>query len=191
MFSYLKNLPHVIHWNLTQTIYRHAYISKNIQFCLWTFSLLNVNGSKVFYRKLNILRDLMTLNLTNCPFQWVYTLVKNKYTKMYLKFIYFMLRLLQIHLHIYVRNKNTLQLYFWYTNRVYLKSAELEQLILCLKDWLCGSSVEVQLKIYWNIFDWAKVEPLQVSFRYALNILYLKTDIIHQSSSIVALKLNK
>ncbi len=33
---------------------------------------------------------------------------------MYLKYIYFMLSILQIHLHIYV-NKNTLQLYFWYT----------------------------------------------------------------------------
>ncbi len=39
-------------------------------------------------------------------------LVKNKYTKMYLKYIYFMLSILQIHLHIYVLIKNTLQLYF-------------------------------------------------------------------------------
>ncbi len=40
--------------------------------------------------------------------------MKNKYTKMYLKYIYFMLSILQIHVHtcIYVLNKNTLQLYF-------------------------------------------------------------------------------
>ncbi len=50
-------------------------------------------------------------------------LVKNKYTKMYLKYIYFMPSILQIHLHIYVLNKNTLQLYFWYTKLLYLKSA--------------------------------------------------------------------
>ncbi len=40
------------------------------------------------------------------------TLVKNKYTTMYLKCIYFMLSILQIHLRSYVLNKNTLQLYF-------------------------------------------------------------------------------
>ncbi len=39
-----------------------------------------------------------------------------------------MLSILQIHLHMYVLNKNTLQLYFWYTTLV--KSAKLEQLIL-------------------------------------------------------------
>ncbi len=33
--------------------------------------------------------------------------MENKYTKMYLKYIYFILRILQIH--IYVFNKNTLQ----------------------------------------------------------------------------------
>ncbi len=40
---------------------------------------------------------------------------------MYLKYIYFVLSMLQIHLHIYVHNKNTLQLYFWYTKLQYLK----------------------------------------------------------------------
>ncbi len=35
-----------------------------------------------------------------------------KYSKMYLKDIYFMLSILQMHLHIYVLIKNTLQLYF-------------------------------------------------------------------------------
>ncbi len=38
------------------------------------------------------------------------TLVNNKYTEMYLKYIYFMLSTLQIHLHLL--NKNPLQLYF-------------------------------------------------------------------------------
>ncbi len=32
-----------------------------------------------------------------------YTLVKNKYTKMYLKYIYFIISILQIHLCIYVQ----------------------------------------------------------------------------------------
>ncbi len=40
----------------------------------------------------------------------VLTQVKNKYTKMYVKYIYFMLSILQIHF--YVLNKNTLQFYF-------------------------------------------------------------------------------
>ncbi len=50
------------------------------------------------------------------------TLVKNKYTKLYLKYIYFMPSVLQIYiffltylhilLHIYVLYKNTVQLYF-------------------------------------------------------------------------------
>jgi len=51
--------------------------------------------------------------------------MKNKYTKMYLKYIHFMPSIIQIHLHI-----NTQQLYFWYTK---LKSAKLEQVILYLK----------------------------------------------------------
>ncbi len=54
----------------------------------------------------------------------------------------------------YVLNKNNQQLYFWY--RAYLKSAKLEQQLL----YLCESSAEVQLKIYWSIFDCAKVELL-------------------------------
>ncbi len=40
---------------------------------------------------------------------------------MYLEYIYFMLRTLQIHLHMYVLNT---QLYFWYTHLLYLKSAK-------------------------------------------------------------------
>ncbi len=35
-------------------------------------------------------------------------------------------------LHIYVLNQNTLQLYLCYTKLAYLRSAKLEQLILCL-----------------------------------------------------------
>ncbi len=38
-----------------------------------------------------------------------------------------------------------------------------------------------QLKIYWSIFDCAKVELLQVYFRYTLNIVHLMTNIIQKS----------
>ncbi len=48
------------------------------------------------------------------------------------KYKYFMLSVLQIHLYIYVLNTNTLQLYFWYSKLVYVKSAKLEQFILYL-----------------------------------------------------------
>ncbi len=41
-----------------------------------------------------------------------------------------------------------------------------------------GSSAEVQLKMYWSIFDCAKMELLQVNFSYTLNILHLKTDAV-------------
>ncbi len=58
----------------------------------------------------------------------------------------------------YVLNKNNQQLYFWY--RAYLKSAKLEQQLLYLNTKVCESSAEVQLKIYWSIFDCAKVELL-------------------------------
>ncbi len=64
-----------------------------------------------------------------------------------------------------------MQLYFLYTKLVYLMSAKLEQLSLYLMRFNCA---EVQLKI-WRIFDCAKVEILQVYFRYTLNILHLKT----------------
>ncbi len=67
--------------------------------------------------------------------------MKNKYIKMYLKYIYFML-ILQIHLQINVLNTNTLQLHF--TKLVFLKSAKLEQLILYLMHFNCA---KVQLKI--------------------------------------------
>ncbi len=56
---------------------------------------------------------------------------------MYLKNLYFM----QTHLHIYVLNKNTLQLYFWYVKPVYLKSAKLEQTILYLTQFNCAKVV--------------------------------------------------
>ncbi len=55
---------------------------------------------------------------------------------MYLKYIYFMLSI-----HIYLLNKISLQLYFYYTKLVYLKSAKLEQLILCLINFNCAEVV--------------------------------------------------
>ncbi len=85
---------------------------------------------------------------------------------MYLKYIYFVQSILQIHLYIYVHNKNTLQLYIWNTKLVKLKSAKLEQLMLYLRHF---NSAEVQLNIYWSIFDCAKVYNqiiLQVHFKY-------------------------
>ncbi len=69
----------------------------------------------------------------------------------------------------YVLNKNTLQLCFQYTNLVYLKSTKLKQLILYLVQFNCA---EVVLKSNQSIYDWAKVELLQVYFRYTLNILH-------------------
>ncbi len=60
-------------------------------------------------------------------------LVKNKYAKVYFKYIYFMLSILQIHLHIYVRNKIPYNCTF-----SVLKSAKLEQLILYLMHFNCG-----------------------------------------------------
>ncbi len=69
------------------------------------------------------------------------TQVKNKYTKMYLKYIYFMISIQQIHLHMYVL-QNTQQLYFYYTNLVYSGSAKLEQLILCLMHCNCAEVVK-------------------------------------------------
>ncbi len=89
-----------------------------------------------------------------------------------LKCVLNFISIVQIHLHIYALNKITLQSYFWYTKLVYLKSTKLEQLILCLIYFNCA---EVQLKIYWSIFDCAEVELLQVYFRFTLNILHLKT----------------
>ncbi len=44
----------------------------------------------------------------------MYAIVKNKYTKMYLKYLFYA-KYTTVHLHIYVLNKNTLQLYFWYS----------------------------------------------------------------------------
>ncbi len=69
------------------------------------------------------------------------TQVKNKYTKMYLKYIYFMMSIQQIHLH---RNvlQNTQQLYFYYTNLVYSGSVKLEQLMLCLMHFNCAEVVK-------------------------------------------------
>ncbi len=51
---------------------------------------------------------------------------------LYLKYIYFMLSILKIHLQMYVLNKNTLQLHF--TKLVFLNSAKFEQIILHLMD---------------------------------------------------------
>ncbi len=99
--------------------------------------------------------------------------MKNVFIKIYLKYIYFMLSILKIHLQMYVLNKNTLQLHF--TKLVFLKSAIFEQIILYLMDFNCAN---VQLKIYRIIFDYAKVDLLQVHLRYTLNILHLKTDFI-------------
>ncbi len=67
--------------------------------------------------------------------------ILRKNTKVYLKYIYFVPSILQIHLNIYVLNKNTLQLYFWYAKLVYLKSVKLEQLILCLTYCNCAEVV--------------------------------------------------
>jgi len=68
-----------------------------------------------------------------------------------------MLSILQIPFHINVLTINTLQLYFWYTKLVYLKSVKLEQLIL----YLTRNSAEVQLKI--AIFDGTKMELMQTT----------------------------
>ncbi len=76
----------------------------------------------------------------------MYSTVKNKYTKMYLKSINFMLSILKINLHMYVLNKNTLQLYFWYIKRLYVKSAKLEQLILYLMQFNIHLITYLQLK---------------------------------------------
>ncbi len=46
--------------------------------------------------------------------QWL-SCPSEKCVKMYLKCIYFKLSILQIHVHIYVLTKNTLQLYFYFT----------------------------------------------------------------------------
>ncbi len=83
----------------------------------------------------------LAVNKLNC----MTSLVKNKYSKMYLKYIYFMLSIQQIHLHIYVLNTNTLQ--FWFTKLVYLNSAKLEQLILYLMHFNCA---EVVMKSNWR-----------------------------------------
>ncbi len=69
---------------------------------------------------------------------------------MYFNYIYFMLSILQIHLNMYVLIKSTMQLYFYYTKLVYLKSAKLEQLISYLMHFNC---VEVVLKSSWRYTD--------------------------------------
>ncbi len=87
-----------------------------------------------------------------------------------------MLSILQIHLHMYVLDKNILKLYFWYAKLVYLKLAYF--VLKALELW--WSSAEVQLKIYLSIFNHAKVGLLQY-FWYTSNVLHLKTDIIQRS----------
>ncbi len=44
-----------------------------------------------------------------------------------------------------------------------------------------GSSAEVLPKIHWSICECAKVELLQVYFRYTLNVLRLNNNIIQRS----------
>jgi len=78
----------------------------------------------------------------------------------------------QILLYIYVLNINILQLYFWYTKLVYLKSAKVILYFMYMKQ-LSRNSAEVQLKIFWTMFDCAEVKLLQVNFRHTLNILHL------------------
>ncbi len=70
-----------------------------------------------------------------------------KNTKNYLKYIFFVLSILQIYLYIYVLNKNSLQFYFWYTKLVYLKSAKLE-LILYLMHFNCKEVKSSHLYLY-------------------------------------------
>jgi len=53
----------------------------------------------------------------------------------------------QILLYIYVLNINILQLYFWYTKLVYLKSVKLILYFMYMKQ-LSRNSAEVQLKIF-------------------------------------------
>ncbi len=50
----------------------------------------------------------------------MHTLVKNKYTKMYLKYFFILLSILQIHFQFmyWYFIKNTMQLYFWYTKQI-------------------------------------------------------------------------
>ncbi len=64
---------------------------------------------------------------------------------MYLKYIYIMLSILQMHLHIYVLYRNTLQLYL----TGLLKSAKLERLILCL---IHFNWADVVLKWYTEVY---------------------------------------
>ncbi len=61
---------------------------------------------------------------------------------MYLKYIYFMLCVLEIHLHIYVLNKNTLQLYSWYKPQPYHPAAQ---------DWL---PTEAKQGWAWSVPGW-------------------------------------
>ncbi len=69
--------------------------------------------------------------------------MKNVYTKIYLKYIYFLLSIVQIHLHIHVLNKIcTFGILNWYT-------CGLKQLILYLTHINCA---EVQLKIYLKVY---------------------------------------
>jgi len=45
-------------------------------------------------------------------------------------------------------------------------------------------NAEDQLKIYSSVFDCAEMELQQVYFRYTLNILYLKTDIYRDHTTL-------
>ncbi len=95
--------------------------------------------------KEDILKNVLAFFVQIMKVIWVLRLaslvkikINKKYAKMYLKYIYLMLNIVQIHLHIYVLNTNTLQFYFWYTTLAYLKSAKFEQLILYLMHFNCA-----------------------------------------------------
>ncbi len=94
---------------------------------------------------------------------------------MYLHYIYFMLRINTytygiIHTHIL---KNTLQLYFWYTKLVYIKSDKLEQLILYLMLFNCAEvmlkSNKIYTEVYLLVLKWNYIASIcQVHFKYLI-----------------------
>ncbi len=73
----------------------------------------------------------------------------------------------------YVLKKNTLQLYFWYTKLVYIKSDKLEQLILYLMRFNCAEVVLKSNKIYTEVYllvlKWNYIASIcQVHFKYLI-----------------------
>ncbi len=73
----------------------------------------------------------------------VLPIVKNKYTKFDLKYIYFMQSILQIHLHIMCLIKIPCN----YTKLVYLKSVKIGTNVVLNALSLCSSGAQVQLKV--------------------------------------------